>query len=396
MDMQTTTNIMSDLRRMLSVYWFVGTFTALACVLSARAGFGDRIMISGSEFHAGADRIWINGANTPWHHWNDFGGDFDAAWWDKHFQKLHENGINAARVWISCSGEVGINISPTGHVSGCTPAFWSDVDSLFRIARDRRVYVMATLISFDHFSNVHANHRRWRNMITDTNNVDSLVANYVVPFVNRYKSDPWLWSIDLCNEPDWIHENAECGRLPWEPLQTYFGRASSAVHANSEILVTVGIAMGRKYLSGTRAYNVLDDRVLQAMAGGDPRARVDFYSPHYYDWQSRNNRSNPLYMSPAAYDLPGARPALLGEIPAKGTANHTTAQDYENAYQNGWQGAMGWTSDGVDANGSLVKLGPATRAFRDSHNVLVFPEAEVPAASPVLIPAPLPNATPKP
>ena len=81
-------------------------------------------------------------------------------------------------------------------------------------------------------------------MITDTNNIDSLVANYVVPFVNRYKSNPWLWSIDLCNEPDWVHENANCGRLPWEPLQTYFGRASAAIHANSEILVTVGICHG--------------------------------------------------------------------------------------------------------------------------------------------------------
>ena len=101
----------------------VGAFTALAGVLSARAGFGDRITISGTEFRAGADRIWINGANTPWHKWNDFGGGFDAAWWDKHFQQLHENGINATRVWISCNGEVGINISANGHVSGCTPKF---------------------------------------------------------------------------------------------------------------------------------------------------------------------------------------------------------------------------------------------------------------------------------
>jgi hypothetical protein len=388
--------IMSDLRRVLSVYWIVGSFTALAGVLSAHAGFGDRITISGSEFRAGADRIWINGANTPWHNWNDFGGHFDAAWWDKQFQKLHENGINATRVWISCNGEVGIDISADGHVSGCTHAFWRDLDSLFRIAQERRVYVMATLISFDHFKKAHATHLRWRKMITDTNNIDSLVANYVVPFVNRYKSNPWLWSIDLCNEPDWIHENAECGNLPWKPLQTYFGRAAAAIHANSEILVTVGFAMGPKYLSETRGSNVLSDRVLRTMAGGDPRAHVDFYSPHYYDWQGMNIHGNAFYMSPIVYGLPGVRPALFGECPAKGTARHTTAEDYENAYQNDWQGAMGWTSNGVDANGDLIKLGPATRAFRDSHNALVFPGTEVPTAPPVSISAPLPNATSKP
>jgi hypothetical protein len=373
---------MSDLRRELSVYWIVCAFPVLAGVLPAHAGFGDRITISGSEFHAGTDRIWINGANTPWHDWNDFGGKFDTAWWDKHFQKLHENGINATRVWISCSGDVGINISPTGQVSGCTPAFWSDLDALFRIAQDRQVYVMATLISFDHFSSVHSNYRRWRNMITDSNNVDSLVANYVVPFVNRYKNNPWLWSIDLCNEPDWIHENAECGKLPWQSIQTYFGKASAAVHANSDILVTVGIAMGPKYLSDTRATNVLSDRALQSLAGGDPRAWVDFYSPHYYDWQGSINHGNPFYMGPVVYGLPGNRPALFGEFPTKGTANHATAQDYESAYENGWQGAMGWTSNGVDTNGSLVQLGPATRAFRDSHNFLVFPVAKVPVAPP--------------
>ena len=395
-NMQTTTNIMAGLRRVPSLYWIVGTFAALAGLMSARAEFGDRITISDTEFRAGANRIWINGANTPWHKWDDFGRGFDAAWWDKHFQQLHENGINATRVWISCNGEVGIKISADGHVSGCTHAFWRDLDSLFRIAQERQVYVMATLMSFDHFSNKHPNHLRWRKMITDSNNVESLVTNYVVPFVNRYKGNPWLWSIDLCNEPDWIHENAECGRLPWEPLQNYFGRASAAIHANSGILVTVGFAMGPKYLSDTRATNVLSDRALRAMAGGDSRARVDFYSPHYYDWQSQYNHRNPFYMSPVAYGLPGTRPALFGEFPSKGTARHTTAEDYQNAYQNGWQGAMGWTSDGVDANGSLVKLGPATRAFRDSHNILVFPGTNVPAAPPVSISATLTNATPKP
>jgi hypothetical protein len=371
---------MSDLRRVLPGAWIVGTFIAIASVLSARAGFGDRITISGSEFRAGADRIWINGANTPWHDWNEFGAGMDAAWWDKHFQKLHENGINATRVWISCNGDVGINISASGHVSGCTRTFWNDLDRLFRIARDRQVYVMATLISFDHFSKAHANHERWRNMITDTNNIDALVANYVVPFVNRYKSNPWLWSIDLCNEPDWIHENAACGKLGWEPLQAYFGRAAAAIHTNSGILVTVGVCMGSRYLSDTCGSNVLSDPRLRAMAGGDPHAHVDFYSPHYYDWMRRLNHENSLYIRPSAYGLPETPPALLGEFPSKGTARHTTAEDYENAYQNGWQGAMGWTSNGVDANGDLIKLGPATRAFRDSHNALVFPGTGVPAS----------------
>jgi hypothetical protein len=373
----------ADLRRVLRVCRRISAFAALAGALSAQAGFGDRIAVSGTEFRAGADRIWINGANTPWHAWNDFGGGFDPIWWDKHFQQLHDSGINATRVWISCNGEVGINISTNGHVSGCTARFWGDLDNFFQIAKARQVYVMATLISFDHFSTGHAHYQSWRNMILDATNLDSLVANYVVPFVNRYKSNPWLWSIDLCNEPDWIHENARCGALPWQPLQTYFGRAAAAIHTHSEILVTVGICMGPKYLSDIHGTNMLNERILRAMSGGDARAHLDFYSPHYYDWMSRINPSNPFYTSPAGYGLPGNRPVIFGEFPARGTADHRPEADYESACQNGWQGAMGWTSNGVDDNGDLTLLGVATRTFRDRHLRLVYPEAKLSIAVPV-------------
>ena len=52
----------------------LGVAALFAAVLPARAALGDRIVIAEGQFRAGADRIWINGANTPWHSWNDFGG----------------------------------------------------------------------------------------------------------------------------------------------------------------------------------------------------------------------------------------------------------------------------------------------------------------------------------
>ena len=350
----------------------------------ARGAFGDRITVSGSEFKAGTERIWINGANTPWHVWNEFGGAFDADWWDSHLRQLHENGINATRVWISCNGEVGINIDSTGRVSGCTPAFWTNLDRLFQIAGQRQVYVKATLISFDHFSNAHRHYQDWRQMLTDNGNIDSLVTNYVVPFVVRYRDNPWLWSIDLCNEPDWIYENEKCGRIPWECIQTYVARAATAIHANSQILVTVGICMGPKYTARPPGTNVVSDEALQARVQGDVRARLDFYSPHYYDWESVL-RGNPFYQTPAAYGLDTNKPIVIGECPAKGTAQHTVTEDYAGACQNGWQGVMAWTSNGVDNNGSLSDLGPATRALRDNHKRLVFPDG--PGGKPAARPA---------
>ena len=49
----------------------------------------DRITIINNEFTVNGRRIWINGVNTPWDRWNDFGGGYNDAWWDRHFAELH-------------------------------------------------------------------------------------------------------------------------------------------------------------------------------------------------------------------------------------------------------------------------------------------------------------------
>jgi hypothetical protein len=351
----------------------LGVAALFAAVLPARAALGDRIVVTEGEFRAGADHIWINGANTPWHSWNDFGGSFDPAWWEAHFQSLHTAGINATRVWITCNGEVGIEIDSAGQVRGATPAHWNDLDHLFEIARRHRIYVMATLLSFDHFKDSHPGHKRWREWLSRDDTIDSYLEHYLVPFVRRYRDNPYLWSIDLMNEPDWVHENANNGRFPWSRLQSYFARGARTIHANSAILVTVGIAMPKYNSDSTKGAvgNMIGDPALRAQLN-DPAARVDFYSLHYYDWIGKF-WGNLVYQNPADAGLPTDKPSLFGEMPANGTTGHTTAEDYESAYRRGWQGAMGWTSNGVDDNGSLRQLAPATEAFRDHHQALVFP-----------------------
>lgn len=344
-----------------------------ALASAARASDGDRIAILNGEFMAGRQRIWINGANTPWHNWDDFGGRFDRAWWDSHFKSLHDSGINATRVWMTCDGEVGMVIDGSGHVSGATRAHWDDLDSLFEIARRHQVYILATLMSFDNLKDNHPTYRSWRRWLNSDRNIDSYVDNYLTPFVARYRDTPWLWAIDLMNEPDWVFENREEGRFPWGRLQNYFARAARAIHGNSAILVTVGMAMP-KYNSDTAEGargNKVGDLALQARVR-NPGATLDFYSTHYYDWCGENWGRAPA-MSPAAYGLPSDKPAILGELPAKGTKDHTTEQDYENAFRNGWQGAMAWTSDGVDVMGGMAEMGPATRAVSGRHPDIVFP-----------------------
>jgi len=344
-------------------------------VVPAQAAFGERITRSGSQFFAGSTRIWINGANTPWHAWNDFGGSYDATWWTNHFQSLHDNGINASRVWLTGDGEVGINISTAGVVSGATAAHWSNLDSLFSIAQSKQIYIMATFLSFDAVRNTHPNYQRWRNMLNSDANLDSYVNTYVIPFVNRYKNNPWVWSIDLMNEPEWAFENADCGNIPWARLQKYFAKAAVGIHANSPILVTVGNAMP-KYQSSTCSGcqgDKMSNSALQGQVGGDTRAYLDYRQDHYYPWMDAT-WGIPMYRNPVGnYGFDTSKPWVIGEFPSTGSTGHTTTQDYENAYLNGFQGAMGWTSNGVDSNGSLTQLGPATTAFKNNHTSLVFP-----------------------
>lgn len=350
----------------------LGALALLLLLGSAVHGAGDdRIAIANGRFFTGGQRIWINGANTPWNAWNDFGGRFDASWWDNQFAALHEQGINATRVWITCNGDVGILIAADGRVTGATPAHWADLERLFQIAARHRIRVMATLMSFDHLKSGHATTACWRNWIADDRNIDSYVDNYLIPFLRRFGRSPWLWSIDLMNEPDWAYENADNGRVPWVRLQSYFARAAYAIHARGPVLVTVGLAM-LKYNSDAGANcqgNQVSDRALRAQVN-DPGARLDFYETHYYDWNGPIWGRAP-YLSPGAYQMPADKPAVLGELPARGTAGHATVEDYESAFDHGWQGAMAWTSNGVDENGSLRQLGPATRAFRDHHAALV-------------------------
>lgn len=332
-----------------------------------------RIYIKNGQFYVGDKRIWINGCNTPWNNWNDFGGNYNAAWWSSHYQNIHDNyGVNASRVWITCSGEVGILIDESGYVSGATQKHWQDLDSFFQVAYEKGIYIKATLISFDHFKNSYSTYQRWRNWINSDTNIDSYINNYLIPFLNRYKDNPALWAIDLTNEPDWA-TTSEGGVISWDRFQVFWAKAAKAIHENSDVLVTVGMGV-IKYLSDTcpgSQGNKVSDSALRAKLN-DPKVYLDFWSVHYYPWMDPY-WPIPMYVTPQGYYLDTTKPAVIGECPAKGSTNHTIVDDYRNAFLNGWQGVMPWTSNGVDSNGSISDMGSGTLYMKNNYYELIFP-----------------------
>lgn len=336
--------------------------------------FAQLISIKGNEFYVGSKRIWLNGVNTPWNKWNDFGGNFDYDWWNNHFQTLKSNGINCSRIWISCDGNGAVKTDSTG-VTGLSDTFFKDCDSLFSIAKRYEIYIDAKMMSFDHCKKNHSNHINWRNIITNEAASQTFIDNYLLPFLNRYKNNPYLFAIDLCNEPEWISENEENGQLPVISLQRFFAMCASAVHYNSELPVTIGSGC-IKWNSDKPGHvgNYWKDSALKA-AFNNEKAYLDFYCVHYYGWVHKYFKS-PFELSPADYGIDN-KPVVIEESPAKDEGlkeiQITLTDSYELALKNGYQGNMPWTSNGVDRNGDIKTIGPATISFKNNHPELVYP-----------------------
>ncbi|MDR0473034.1 MAG: InlB B-repeat-containing protein [Treponema sp.] len=354
-----------------------------------------------NTFEVDGKRIWINGVNTPWDKWNDFGGSYNDAWWDNEFGRLKAAGINATRIWINCNGYGSITIAADGTVSGATAKHWQDLDKLFALAKKHKIYIKATLLSFDHFGNDNYQSDRWRAMIRSKPAVKSFADNYTIPFVERYGANPWLWCIDMMNEPDWLYENKTTANIiQWNDISYFFAYNAAAIHENSDVLVTVGMAC-IKYNADGSAYegNKVSDASLRSQYNsGNPC--LDFWSPHTYEWVGewygvahylapsgtrQGDKTNGYY---GGYGLDGSKPAIIGECSANGTTSkergfirnqdrpptaNTITTDYEYAYNNGWQGVMPWTSNGVDGNGNLNNMKAATLNMETKYPDLIYP-----------------------
>lgn len=333
-----------------------GEDTATDTASAAGAASFGRVSVSGTDFVMDGNVIYMNGVNTPWDNWNDCGGEFDESFWDIQFETLKSVGINSVRVWISCNG-ANIEISDDGIVSGPTEQFWDDLSTLVGLAEKHEIYLMLTLMSFDNFKDEGQNYMAWRNMLSSDEGIQSMVDNYVLQLLGRVGSSPAVWSIDLCNEPDWIVENEECGKLSWDSICKLFALESAAIHENSDVLVTVGFGM-IKYNSDSYSGNYGSDSYLQSLSGMDA-SYLDFDSPHFYEWEA-TWYGFPMDTDPVSFGLTGTKPAVIGEFPAtgftdstSGSKNMTASECYISLYENGWNGCMAWTSNGVDDCGSL-------------------------------------------
>ncbi len=325
----------------------------MVIILHGLGLFGQRISVSGDQFMSNGENIWFNGTNTPWNKWNDFGGSFNYEWWNNEFQELQDMHINCTRVWITCDGNnAGIDITNEGYVNGVSSTFWTHVDQLMEIVQSKKIYLMTALISFDHTKPGNTNASKWINMYNSAANRRSFVENYAVPFVNRYKDNPYFFAIDVGNELEWVWENHGVAS---DSVIDLIARVVDSVKANSEVLVCQGLGAGVKYNTSAKGGN---GNILK-------NVNVDFYNIHFYDWQEQWF-GNPFDLSPADYKM-DSKPCIIGETPAKGSAGLTPLECYQKAFEMGWRGLMVWTSNGVDDNGDKLDSKPGTDYIYDTY-----------------------------
>ena len=362
------------------------------------AGFSQTVSIINKKFVVNANTscpIYFNGANTPWESWNDFGGSYNQTKWAQDMVDLKNKGINAARIWFSCNGSGQPSIATDGTVSAPTAAFWANCDHLFAQAQANGVYIQATMMSFDHTKTGNPNANNWRAMMNDPAKIQSYITNYLVPFVNRYKTNPYLWSIDLCNEIEWIHENTDNWQCSYAVLQKFVGLCAAGLHQTSVartdgtmVLVSLGSACvkwnGSKLPSGgtNPDGNKWSDANLKAQTSNNANAYLDFYSPHFYGWME-SSYSSPFEKTPAQYGMDD-KACVVAEMPSRDPMP-TPAMSMTTAFNNlktgGWQGHMPWTAN-ITTNlttevGSLADFGAAALAFANNNSALVKPTCTV-------------------
>ena len=314
-----------------------------------------KVTIDGTKFMVDGNELWINGVNTPWQVWNDFCGNMDEASWESTFALLKQDNINCTRIWVNCNGTGVVRVDDKGKVYNINEDHWTDLDKLFALAEKYEVYVMPTLLSFDHFKDGNTGAKNWRKLVSSKEGSDDFAEQYCAEFAKRYKDCDWILGVDLMNEPDWVYENEECGKLSWDDLSYFFGKCAQAIHENSDLLVTVGLGI-IKYNSDKFNGNMISDERLQTAAGSD-KAYVDFYSTHYYMWE-KQWFGFPFTVTPEEFGLDGTKPCVIGETSNDDDkeSGMTCAEKYKSSYDNGWNGVMVWMEYRTDGSSGCDEL----------------------------------------
>jgi hypothetical protein len=352
--------------------------------------YSQTVTISGNKFMVGSNQIFFNGVNTPWQYQSD--GDisflkknFDVNWWNTEFQTEANNKINMCRIWIHGTGYYTPSINADGTVNAyaSNDAFWLQMDALVNAAAQKKIYLLLTFWSFDMVKNNTAYYQRYRNLIIDDTKIDTYINNFLIPFAQRYGNSPYVFGYDICNEPEHMWRDANCGNISSYWVTRFLAKCAAAINQNTSKPVTVGTMwviynspnFGSKDDASNAGWNRYTNANLQQYYSNS-NAYLDFYSPHWYGWQYDNATSGPFERTVTNWIGTDDRPVLIGETFGGDMSYISMANYYKQSYTNGFDGVCGWRNpNGNDGYGTFSGITAGTNAFYAAYPSLVYPSS---------------------
>ena len=358
---------------------------ALSLVAAANSSFSQ----SRVPFHQ--QHLFLSGSNIAW---VNFAGDLgpspvDTVSFRTVFDSIHAHGGNALRFWLHTTGASTPQFAADGRVTGPGQYAIADLKKILDMAWQRKIGLLLSLWSFDMMviANGPTVTNRSELMLTDTSYTRSYITNALIPMVSAVRGHPAIIGWEVFNEPEGMSNEfgwSTTYHVPMAAIQTFTNMAAGAIHrTDSAALVTTGAwaltsetdvnglakqetAAGRlarmtdaekeniekefaarygfrqsaaEILSPLAALNMnyyRDDRLIAA--GGDPLGTLDFYTVHYYSWQS--TPISPFVHPCSVWAL--TKPLVIAEFFPEQTLALPYTALYDTLYAGGYAGALSW------------------------------------------------------
>ena len=335
--------------------------------------------------------VFLNGSNIAW---VNFAADLgptplDTASFRTVFDSIRAHGGNALRFWLHTTGANTPQFAVDGRVTGPGQYALADLKKILDMAWQRRIGLLLSLWSFDMMviADGATVTNRSELMLTDTSYTRSYITNALIPMVSAVRGHPAIIGWEVFNEPEGMSNEfgwSTTNHVPMSDIQTFTNLVAGAIHrTDSTALVTTGAwaltsetdvnglakretaaerlarmtptekreieaAFAARYGFTQTAEEILtplaslnmnyyrDDRLIAA--GGDPLGTLDFYTVHYYTWQS--TPISPFVHPCSAWAL--SKPLVIAEFFPEQTLALPFTALYDTLYAGGYAGALSW------------------------------------------------------
>ena len=363
------------------------------------AGYNIIFPQSANRIQYNGKDIFLSGLNIAW---GNFAADLgpnslSADHFRKEFQTVRDSGGNSMRLWLFTDGSHTPEYSADGYVTGPGPVAIQNLKKILGLAHHYNIGLILCLWSFDMLRTTNLDSAKLyanKKMLTDTSYTYSFIRNALIPMVDSVKGDSAIIAWEVCNEPNGMTTGTNYYQgdptVPVSAIQKFTNLIAGAIHrTDSSALVTTGPGSFQTLtdvnpvskISGLQTINSLslaelqnitngfntvhrsninfqqmkdyllkvaaipdtnyyrDDRLIAV--GGDTLGTLDFYSVHYYYYNSASTALSPFTHSYSYWNL--TKPVVVAEFYM--TSTDGTPQQYllPTLYQSGYAGGLIWS-----------------------------------------------------